>query len=211
MEIYNFKSINISPFSPYWNYLIIEDLYDLDLSSISKEILTQEKVINKKYEYIDDWGTGLGDSLTSRSPNYNILEWDVCRGLKQKIKETHENLIQELNLPKDKIYIQCWGNVMRKGQKINSHAHYRSPVSYLSGNFCVQTDNTSTSFQNPITDEIWSSENIPGKITLFPSWLKHFTDEHKSDDERITIAFDLLSEEGHTSTHSDYGNKWIEL
>ena len=40
----------------------------------------------------------------------------------------------------------------------------------------------------------YSSKNIDGKLTLFPSYIPHFTTEHKSDSNRITLAFDLRYE-----------------
>jgi len=57
------------------------------------------------------------------------------------------------------------------------------------------TENTATHYINPVNQindpEIYSSKNDPGKITLFQNCIPHYTDIHKGNQERITIAFDL--------------------
>ena len=47
---------------------------------------------------------------------------------------------------------------------------------------------------NPDDPSYYSSKNIDGKLTLFPSYITHFTTEYKSDNYRITLAFDLRYE-----------------
>ena len=42
-------------------------------------------------------------------------------------------------------------------------------------------------------------------IILFPSWLEHSVAENKSDDERITVAFNIMLDK-----KNDYGRqKWF--
>ena len=45
--------------------------------------------------------------------------------------------------------------------------------------------------------------NKPGKITIFPSVLPHYTDEYKGNKERITIAFDIFVKD-----HATITQKW---
>jgi len=40
-------------------------------------------------------------------------------------------------------------------------------------------------------EKLYASANREGKLTLFPTYVPHFTTEHKEDTERITLAFDL--------------------
>jgi len=40
-------------------------------------------------------------------------------------------------------------------------------------------------------EKIFVSSNRQGKLTIFPTYIPHFTTEHRGDDERITLAFDL--------------------
>ena len=84
---------------------------------------------------------------------------------------------------------------MKKGEKINPHLHDISPNCYLGGHICIQCNDTSTYYLNPL-DQInepstFKSKNEVGKITLFQQYITHYTDVHKSNKERITIAFDL--------------------
>lgn len=116
--------------------------------------------------------------------------------LEKQIIEKHNKFIKSLtlNIP-DKLYIQCWANVMRNGEQIKPHIHDISNQSYLGGHICVQCDNTSTNYINPVNQlndpEIYKSRNEVGKISLFQSCIPHYTDIHNSNIERITIAFDL--------------------
>ena len=105
-----------------------------------------------------------------------------------------------------------WMNIMKKGDRIEMHNHSFQNDSYLSGNFTVSCDNTKTVYNNPFSQytkenvlvkmvedgvddpSYYPSKNIDGKLTLFPSYIPHFTTEHKSNNYRITLAFDLRHE-----------------
>jgi hypothetical protein len=188
---------NKTPFAAQWDYLFCEDnLSDkLNFDNIIDVILKNEKDIIQKYKYVDDWGTGLGpNSMTSRSNYYNLLKWPEFSEVKSLIKQTHDHFLSQLGLPKeDVIYVQCWANVLRNGQDIKKHRHWVSPYAYLGGHICIQQNNTHTYYKHPYTDNDYMSTNEPGKITLFPNWIEHWTDTHTSDKERITIAFDMIT------------------
>ena len=48
-------------------------------------------------------------------------------------------------------------------------------------------------------------------MTLFPSWLKHYTDEVNTD-LRITIAFDIMEEESfNVDLIDDIKNHWEKI
>ena len=117
---------------------------------------------------------------------------------------------------KGKIYVQCWANVMRKNQKIKVHCHGFSPYSHLSGHLCIQVNEdlypTNTNYYNPYGVEPWSSPNATNKMTIFPTWLKHGTDRHLDDVERITIAFDIMDDRGYNmDVKDDMKPHWVEL
>ena len=193
-----------TPIAPEWNYILGETVAeDIDFKKIAKFMLSKEKEIlklqtNKK---ISDGYTGLGEnSTTAKFSEYNIFTWDnnEVQKLKEKIKELHYEFLDliKIDLPKD-LYIQCWVNIMRKGQKINPHIHSTDPHSYLGGHIVVQCENTSTYYicpQNQLSSNepsIFNSKNEVGKMTIFQNCIPHYTDTHMGDKERITIAFDL--------------------
>ena len=195
-----------------------EKLSQVDYYNLKEEILQKEKDIIGKYDYQHDNNTGLGKySLTSRSKDYNLLEFDCAGELRKDIRLLHDEFIEGLGFNfNGKIFVQCWANVMRKGQRIKKHCHGFGQYAYLSGHLCVQVNEdlypTSTHYYNPYAVEPWSSPNANNKMTIFPSWLKHDTDRVEDDVERITIAFDIFDESGYTiDVRDDMKSHWIEL
>jgi len=79
--------------------------------------------------------------------------------------------------------------------QIQPHIHSSHPDTYLGGHICVSCTNTSTYYINPVNQinnpETYKSKNEVGKLTLFQNCIPHYTDIHDSDEERITIAFDM--------------------
>jgi hypothetical protein len=196
MKIVHFKNLpNKSPFAANWDFYIMEDMIidKIDINMISNTILKKEKDIINKYKYVDDWGTGLGaNSLTSRSDSFNLLKWPEMAALKFVIKDVYDQFLTSIGIvPEKTIYLQCWANVLRKGQIIKKHRHCDNVYTYLGGHICIKQQDTSTHYVHPYSNNVFSSKNEEGKITLFPNWIEHYTDTHQGDDERITIAFDI--------------------
>jgi hypothetical protein len=148
-------------FNQNYKYFIFENNYSSQVkpAKLASFILKKEKnIINKtkkEFEKLNktgwqDGGTGLGvNSLTSRSPLYNLVEFKETKYLKKIIKNAHLDFMKELNLTyEDSLYIQCWANVMRKGEKIKKHFHSINNYDYLSGHICIQTTNTNQSLLN---------------------------------------------------------------
>ena len=120
--------------------------------------------------------------------------------IRDSIRDVHDRFLKLLKLePEKNYYVQCWFNVMRKGEQIQKHQHARSNNYYLSGHICVNVEKTNTYYERPYYKETFASLNEPGKVTLFPSWLPHWTDKVENDFERITIAFDIRTEESHNN------------
>ena len=146
--------------------------------------------------------------LTSRLWQYNFLDldYDVVRELRSFIKNSYISYMNDLDIPTQKVYIQCWANVIRNdGRRIVPHhhadGHSNDPnasqeYAYLSGNICVQTKDTNTYFQSPfLNKQVISVPNINGEMVFFPSFITHWTDTNINQSERITISFDLITEE----------------
>jgi hypothetical protein len=204
-KLFNFKSLpKQNYFAPEWNYYIAEDMIkNINFKSLSKFLLKKEKEILKITKPVNskspDGYTGLGkNSITSRYSLFNVINFknkEIIK-IKKEILNIHDKLLNNLKIkiPKN-LWIQCWFNVMRKGQSIKPHIHGVTPNTYLGGHICVQVENTHTNYINPVNQindsEIYYSKNEVGKITLFQNCIPHFTDMHNSEKERITIAFDL--------------------
>ena len=206
IKVVNFKSApRNNPFAPEWNYFIFESkINNVDFKKLATFLLKKEKEVLKLFPTIkknkfSDGYTGLGEkSTTARHDRYNVLKWNniELKKLKNIIVTFHNLILNNLKLPVvNKLYIQCWMNVMRKGETIKPHLHSVIPGCYLGGHICVQVNNTSTHYINPINQindpEIYSSKNNVGNITMFQNNIPHYTDTQNEDKERITIAFDL--------------------
>ena len=208
-KIVNFKSLpKKNYFAPEWDYYIIENIIKkVNFKSLSKFLLKKEKELLKitkpilKASTVDGY-TGLGEnSITSRYASFNVFNFKnkELYKISKEIINIHKILLNFLKIETPKnLWIQCWFNVMRKGEFIKPHLHSFDPSTYLGGHICVQVQNTHTKYINPINQlndqEIYTSENEVGKITLFQNNIPHFTNIHNCNKERITIAFDLALE-----------------
>jgi hypothetical protein len=206
IKVINFKSAPKNNFfAPEWNYYLFEsEINKINFNSLSNYFLKKEKEILKlpytaRDGKIIDGYTGLGkNSTTTRFNKYNVFKWKNknISLLKEIIIKFHNKIINYFKQPPvNKLYIKSWINIMRKGEKIKPHIHGVTPDTYLGGHVCIQCDGTSTYYINPINQinepEIHSSKNEIGKITLFQNNIPHFTDTQSTENERITLAFDL--------------------
>ena len=190
-------------FAPEYDYTIFETVNkEINFEELAKFILSKEKEI-VSLPVTGDAYTGMReDSTTTRFDKYNVFKWKDknIEMLKHFICNFHDDIVGKYfkqELPKE-LYIQCWANIMRKGDQIKPHLHNIGPNCYLGGHICVQCDNTSTHYINPINQinnpMTYESKNDVGKVSIFPNHMPHYTDIQKSDKERITIAFDLMIE-----------------
>ena len=217
VDIHVFKSDpKKSFFAPEYDYRIFEtEVQQVNCQELAKLLLSKEEEILKLSKSTVAAGavnayTGLkGESTTQRFDKYNVLKWEdeTVESLKGNIINFHNGIMQYFKLPIPKeLYVQCWVNIMRKGEQIKPHIHDIGPNCYLGGHICVQCDDTSTHYINPINQindpMTYSSKNDVGKITIFPNNVPHYTDTHNSDRERITLAFDIFPENPNTLEHS---------
>tara|TARA_B100001741_G_C16440159_1_gene545256 strand:+ start:178 stop:834 length:657 start_codon:yes stop_codon:yes gene_type:complete len=195
----------VSPYAPDWDFRIGTSLCeDIDTNSLFKFLLSKEKEVKKLPTSVDingmlsDGNTGLGfRSTTAKFQSYNIFSWNH-----PEIKKLKSNIAKNIILYNDEcgnetpeLWIHCWYNVLRFGQSIKPHPHSLEPTSYLSGHFNVQVNDTSTVYMTPVNQLNKRAEidikNIPGELTLFPSYIFHYTTPHYSFRPRVTIAFDI--------------------
>ena len=187
---------------------------DVNVHKLSQQILRNEPKILNQYPPTDfndeysDGGTGLGlESLTSRFFHFNVLKWWGTGLLKKNIRNGYEKYNKIKNKP---LYVQCWANVMRKGNKINSHVHndpHISSINALSGHLNVKVDGSTSTYYNGEP-----KLNIQGEMTFFPSWMPHWTDTYNGEEERITVAFDITSKDHFDiDIHKDARSHWVKI
>lgn len=200
-----------TPYAPVCSFCMGKTKLSINLDNLIKTCIQKEKSIKKiplqYYESnsgkkIFDGYTNLGkNSTTSRSSLYNVLSWETPETnlLRNYIRECVEEYNNFMSNPTPKnMWIRCWVNIMRFGQKINPHVHNVKPTSYLSAHFTLQCEKTSTCYINPLNQindpEIIMEKNFPGQFTLFPSFLPHYTTRHFSFTPRITMAMDIVTQ-----------------
>ena len=122
--------------------------------------------------------------------------------LVKEIKEFCKHL--PLNI-KEMVIPQMWVNVNRKGDwnVIHQHGHYS-----LAGTYYVKVPKNSGRlvFRDPrpgaignifLNDrfdhgEIKNINTMEGLLAIWPSYLDHFVEPNNSDEERISISFDIV-------------------
>lgn len=112
----------------------------------------------------------------------------------------------DLALQVDELKISLsWAN-WAPGKSGAGHPLHRHPYSYLSGVYYF-TEGSRTVFQDPVdirnldTLEIIRDhfdgpyekfEAEPGKLLIFPGWLRHFSEPQAREDDRFTMSFNAL-------------------
>ena len=207
MEFKQCKSLPpLTPYAPTWDFKVgTSPCNDIDLNSLSNLLLEKEREIKKLPLSTRDDGkpsdgnTGLGlNSTTARFQSYNLLTWghpEINKLKSHIVKSLFEYNSACGNKTPVELYSHSWYNVLRFNQRITPHLHSVYPHCYLSGHFNVQVNKTSTCYLNPVNiinePEVIEIENKPGELTLFPSYIFHYTTRHYSFNPRITIAFDI--------------------
>ena len=198
-ELINFKSKPKNNFfAPEWdNHLVETTLKNINTNKLAIFLRKKEKEV-LKLKISNDGYTGLKNHTTTRHKEYNVFNFkntEITK-LKKQILKVHNKFLKQLNIePVKSLYIKGWFNIMKKNEFIKPHAHGWDQDTYLGGHFCVQCNNTSTYYINPINQlcepATHKSKNVEGKLTLFQNFIPHYTDAHKGNRKIITIAFDL--------------------
>jgi uncharacterized protein (TIGR02466 family) len=137
---------------------------------------------------------------------YNFIEKYNCKNLETRIYQAVDQYIKQIgwNGMNDGFIIKdSWMNIMDKGDFHTLHCH---PGYTISGTyyFRVSDQQGSIRFNNP--NPLMFHCNFPqgrlspqttdivpddGDVIVFPSWLVHGTQKNLSEEQRISIAFNL--------------------
>ena len=129
-------------------------------------------------------------------------------GLVSRIHDTASVVLRFLGVSHDGFDITaCWANVNAPGASHKPHNH---PNNYLSGVYYVQTYEGADviNFHDPRLQPgiirppvtALTAENTDqcvvrvqdGCLLMFPSWLQHSVDANESDEERISVSFNVM-------------------
>lgn len=200
MNIVRMESISpLTEFAPTWNIPIGVKKFegDICLASIKDFLLSKEKEIISKISYDYDGTTKLSsNSVTGRFSHYNFLNFkNECPAIENLLNFFQTSYLEYIELeellPRD-TEIVCWFNALRKGEKVHEHNHGAGNDVYLSGNFILEDHTTSTHYKCPYDrDVVISIPNLKGILTIFPSFVYHYSDVYEDDGIRHSIAFDI--------------------
>jgi hypothetical protein len=163
------------------------------------------------------------DWVTNRAFEYNLLKFSdrhpVLLELKSKIYESYLVYVKELNIPAGIPYVQVWFNILKKDSRFFTKHHHAHPArigdiddAYISGNICIRAKNTKTYYYSPyIESQKIGITNVPGEMVIFPSWVMHSTDQNQEDEPRLSIAFDIITEEMYNKGKMDNPTNYIRL
>ena len=149
------------------------------------------------------------ESSYDERESINWLEHEDLKGFKEQIQICVQHYSEKYALIPN--YIKnSWMNRVFKGGRVKLHQH---PGSVISGAFYPIADENScplilrspvspnrmcevnTGFENLYNAYSQEIPCIQGQLTLFPSWLEHFTDENPTDN-RITVSFNTFYANG---------------
>ena len=142
--------------------------------------------------------------------SYNFIEKYNCQLLKKRIEESCLSYLKYSRwsgmYDKSKSPIKLENSWINFGKKGESHIQHVHPGHKISGVYYYRVNRKQGSiiFQNPNpisnTCEFPSGQTFSsftefvlydGDIILFPSWLSHGTTKSRSDEERVSIAFNI--------------------
>ncbi len=147
-------------------------------------------------------------SYTSFYSTEQIIDEPVFEDLKSFIKKSVTQAHQMSGLAGDLEFTRSWANINRKYSYHEEHHHCPN---IWSGVYYVQTaENDATIsfmnmnilnsswpykakkiYQNDVNSSQTICKTITGMLLIFPSYLRHKVDQHMSDNERVSIAFNM--------------------
>jgi len=173
------------------NFLSVDEC-----STIQKELLNREGLL-KDHELLT------GESKSSHLID-NILNI-ISINLNDRIKDITLSYKKDVGFKMDNVISHSWFNIQKKGTALKEHTH---PNSVLSGALYINVDQDSNQlyFHNPNQFMSYCDIEKPsecsyqwfyfkpelGSLIIFPSWLKHGSNETKNNTEnRTVISFNV--------------------
>lgn len=137
-----------------------------------------------------------------------LHERDEFRELIACVNDVAKGVLRFLRVGYDAFEITgCWANVLPRGAAHKAHSH---PNNFLSGVYYVRTppDANTINFHDPRnqtgiirppvteltaenTDQVVVSVKN-GTLLLFPAYLQHSVDTNRSENERVSISFNIM-------------------
>ena len=176
------------------------DVLNAELREFVLEMEKNEPILNKSN--VGGWHSALDFLARDAAP---------IQALRERLWEFSHNLLQQFSRPGEKptIRIDGWANVLRHGQYHSVHSHPNaawSGVYYVTGNEEIEGQPFSGRFElldpRPGASVNYAESSTlysrfllnpsPGQMLVFPSWMQHQVHPYFGENERITVAFNIL-------------------
>lgn len=178
------------------NFLVLDYLDEVDNDALQKYCIKQRSL----------FGTDQNNVTTMmdiNAPELSVL----VNSIRSRLKNVHQ-LVKMKNYYDIQLE-KAWCNIDNNINIDSPHCHPLSAFSivyYVAG----EEDSGSLQFMNPnsgmmnsqigqgdciaefdeFNSNAWTINPEPGKLIIFPSWLVHYVHQNKSNNRRISIAFD---------------------
>lgn len=196
-----FSSQSVLSFFP--SLVWVHDLAEVDSAPLNEALWKCLNAMRKKSDAYSAGRTWQTDT--------NVHELPEFQPLLAYIHFAADQILDFLGVEKHPLSVTgCWGNFGPSGTSHHEHSH---PNNYLSGVYYVRapTGGNTINFIDPrpqahviappiakknahIASQV-SLDIAPGRLILFPAWVRHSVDINKSKDERMSIAFNLMFED----------------
>ena len=146
-----------------------------------------------------------------QSPGFNVNNQDdVIQSFLMNCLSNFPNIKKSVQL-----YVHAWININQKGNYNEKHFH---PISDLSGVLWVKTPKNCGNivFDSPVGfqthqeivsynddfinkfnyDHTYYFNAVKGRIIVFPAYLQHLVELNQSDEDRISISFNIRLKDG---------------
>tara|TARA_B100000925_G_C21859171_1_gene409200 strand:- start:141 stop:764 length:624 start_codon:yes stop_codon:yes gene_type:complete len=171
---------------------VLEEEY---IDSMTNDIIKSSKEVGRE----ENWQS---------EHNPNLHEHLKYKALGSKVLELSKVYLDDLKYEYEKMYITgMWSNILKPGETHSPHTHSNN---LLSGVFYLQSNDNSPAItfvdprpqasvlqpqQTEYTKDNGTLFFYPAKVNrmlLFPSWLQHYVPKNNSNDNRISIAFNVM-------------------
>ena len=177
-----------TPFAPQIDVHLYHDSISLSLTDKLIELICLQNI---------------GEYRNGAWEKYNIfsIKNNSIDELKNIIWDSYLDYCESIEVePYDRDYILIRGWAVRLDDKdeVGMHSHSLHENTFISGNISLTDNKTTTDYWIPLFSlyhGFYECDNIPGKMTLFPSWVQHRVVPNNSGKRRYSLAFDLFTKQ----------------
>lgn len=170
--------------TPIWGFMLNTEQYHIeDYIETIRDMMQQTPSVKKS-------------NFGGWQSNDNLHKIGVFRELCSTIERGANSVLESKNVKPDKI-TSMWANVNHKYSSNAAHVH----EGILSGVFYLKVPKNSGKlvFINPairsdarmLRESNYGVTPEPLAMILFPSWLEHYVEQNLSDEDRISISFNI--------------------